>query len=201
MVSLCLRTQQWLWHQQGSAASACSSKDQDCSMCGHLEKQLLCKFPACLFPMFTDGWVFVCFFEVMVVGFRHLYLLIINSIIIATWMSRIPVRWLSDLGLSCWGPGNGFNFIILLLLLPITAKEKWTPSKLVCSYSPIPPQCRFPLCSFTNSLSFPRGNKWKKMCTETANGEVIPLRKDTGTEVPNAKDCRTESLEQDHFWQ
>lgn len=105
MVSLCLsclcRTQEWLWHQQGSAASACSSKDQDCSVYGHLEKQLLPKFPVCLFPMFTDGWVFVCFFEVMVVDFTRLYLVIINSIIIATWMSRIPVRWLSDLGLSC----------------------------------------------------------------------------------------------------
>lgn len=61
-------------------------------MCGHLEKQLLPKFPACLFPMFNVGGVFVCFFEVMVVGFTHLYLVIINSIIIATWMSRIPVR-------------------------------------------------------------------------------------------------------------
>lgn len=36
--------------------------------------------------------VFVSFFGVMVVDFRHLCLLIIHFMIIATCMSRIPVR-------------------------------------------------------------------------------------------------------------
>lgn len=164
---------------------------------------MLPKFHAFVCPMFNVGWGFCLLFGVMVVGFRHLYLLIIHLMIIATCMSRIPVRWLSDLGLSCWGLGSGFYFIILLILLPIIAKEKWTPSKSVRSYSPVPPQCRWTVPSvFLYQFPFlSQRQLMEKMCTQTANGKVTPLRKDTGIEVPKAKYCRTESLEQHHFWQ
>lgn len=147
-------------------------------MYGPLERHLLSKFHICIFPIFNVGWVLCLLFGVMVIGFQYLYLLIINFIIIATCMSRIPVRWLPDLGLSCWGLGSGFNIIILLFLLPVTAKEKWTPSKPVCSYSPMPPQCRWTVPSvLLYKFSFlsqrqlmeknvHRDSKWKSDTTE-----------------------------------